>query len=339
MSRVIKFAIVGFGNIGKRHANVILDNNINAELVAVCDILPPEKTGWKYPQIPYFNSITKLLKSDLPIDVVNICTPNGLHASQAIEALNYQHHVAIEKPMALSKIDAENIIFKAFQVSRQVFVVMQNRYSPPIKWLKQIIEKNVLGNMLMVQLDCFWNRDDRYYKPGGWHGTKDLDGGVLFTQFSHFLDIMYWLFGDIKNIKGSFRNFIHQHSTEFEDGGSVVFDFVEGGIGSLNYSTAVWDRNLESSITVIGEKGAVKIGGQYMDSVECCHIENYEMPELPPVNPPNDYGGYKGSASNHGLIIDNVIKTLNQEAEVGTNALEGMKVVDIIERIYNEKSY
>ena len=131
---VIRFAIIGLGHIGKRHANVILDNNINAELVAVCDILPPEETGWKYPQIPYFNSITKLLKSDLSIDVVNICTPNGLHASQAIEALSYHHNVVIEKPMALSKSDAENVIFKAFQVSRQVFVVMQNRDSPPIKW-------------------------------------------------------------------------------------------------------------------------------------------------------------------------------------------------------------
>jgi len=333
---MIKFAVVGLGNIGKRHANIILDHP-EAELAAVCDILPTNKAGWKYPQIPYFNSLKKMCNSNLMIDVVSICTPNGLHATQAIEALSNNYHVVIEKPMALRKTDAENIIFKAFQVSKQVFVVMQNRYSPPIKWLKQIIGKNTLGKVLMVHLDCFWNRDDRYYVPGGWHGTKDMDGGTLFTQFSHFIDIMYWLFGDVKNIRGTFQNFIHQHSTEFEDTGSVLFDFVDGGIGSLNFSTALWNKNMESSITVVGEKGAVKIGGQYMDNVEYCCIKDYKMPKLDPVNPPNDYGAYKGSASNHEYVIDNVIKTLNNEAEVGTNALEGLKIVDIIERIYNEK--
>jgi predicted dehydrogenase len=334
---MIKFAIIGLGNIDKRHANIILDNP-EAELSAVCDILPANKTEWKYMQIPYFNSLEEMLKSHIQLDVVNICTPNGLHAVQAIEVLSNNYHVVIEKPMALSKADAENIIFKAFQVSRQVFVVMQNRYSPSIKWLKQIIDKNVLGQVLMVQLDCFWNRDDNYYILGGWHGTKNMDGGTLFTQFSHFIDIMYWLFGDIKNIRGSVQNFIHQHSIEFEDSGSFVFDFVKGGIGSLNFSTALWDKNMESSIIVVGEKGAVKIGGQYMDSVEYCHIKEYKMPRLNPVNPPNDYGSFKGSASNHEFVIENVIKTLNNEAEVGTNALEGLKVVDIIERIYHENN-
>jgi predicted dehydrogenase len=165
-----------------------------------------------------------------------------------------------------------------------------------------------------------------------------MDGGTLFTQFSHFIDIMYWLFGDIKNIRGCFQNFVHKQSIEFEDSGSVIFDFVKGGIGSLNFSTAVWDKNMESSITVVGENGAVKIGGQYMDSVDYCHIKEYNMPKIDPANPPNDYGDFRGSASNHDFVIENVIKTLNHEAEVGTNALEGLKVVEIIERIYNEKN-
>lgn len=236
--------------------------------------------------------------------------------------------------MALHKKDAEEVIFKALQVSRQVFTVMQNRYSPPVRWLKQMITENRLGTVFMVQMNCFWNRDDRYYHKDGWHGTPDLDGGVLFTQFSHFMDIMYWLFGDICHIKGNFGNFAHQHSTAFEDAGSVVFDFVNGGLGNINYATAVWDRNLESSITIIGEKGTVKIAGQYMDEVAVCHVADYQMPELESVNPPNDYGGYKGSASNHAAVIDNVVQTLKGTTEVATNALEGMKIVDIIERIY-----
>jgi predicted dehydrogenase len=211
---------------------------------------------------------------------------------------------------------------------------MQNRYSPPSEWIKSVVEQGVLGEIHMVQLNCYWNRDDRYYKKGGWKGTQGLDGGTLFTQFSHFIDIMYWLFGDIDNIQGKFADFTHADSTDFEDSGFVSFDFNNGGMGSLNYSTAVANQNLESSITIIGEKGSVKIGGQYMNEVEVCNIRDYEMPELQEANPANDYGPYKGSAANHNFVIGNVIDTLNGNTSATTNALEGLKVVEIIERIY-----
>jgi UDP-N-acetyl-2-amino-2-deoxyglucuronate dehydrogenase len=237
--------------------------------------------------------------------------------------------------MGLHKAECEQVIFKALQMSRHVFCVMQNRYSPPSAWLKEIVTNNYLGKILMVQINCYWNRDERYYKKGTWKGNKELDGGPLFTQFSHFLDIMYWLFGDIKNIHARFKNFNHQTNTDFfDDSGMVNFDFVNGGMGCINYSTAVWDKNLESSITIIGEKGSVKVGGQYMDKVEVCHIKDYTMPVLPPTNPPNDYGEFKGSAANHHFVIDNVIETLKGNSTATTNALEGLKVVDIIERIY-----
>ncbi len=333
MNRKIRFAIVGLGHIGKRHASEIFANK-DAELVAVCDILTPEELNWKNTQIPFYFSLKEMLNADVNFDVVNICTPNGLHAQQAIESLNFKKHVVVEKPLSLHKSDAESIIFKALQVSRSVFTVKQNRYSPPIKWLKDLMLDKKLGKIFFVQMNCFWNRDDRYYKTGSWHGTAKLDGGVLFTQFSHFIDILYWLFGDICNFKGNFRNFNHNHSTEFEDTGSITFDFINGGMGCLNYSTSVWDKNLESSITIIAENGSVKISGQYMDKVENCHISNYEMPVLDKVNPPNNYGGYTGSASNHASVINNVVKTLNGETEIATNALEGMKVVEIIESIY-----
>jgi predicted dehydrogenase len=269
--------------------------------------------------------------------VVNICTPNGLHAQQAIEALKHKKHVVVEKPMALSKADAEKIIYKALQVSRHVFVVMQNRYSPPSVWLKEVMDKKVLGKIYFVQLNCFWNRDDRYYLNNSWHGTEDMDGGTLFTQFSHFIDILYWLFGDITDIEAQFGDFAHQHSTAFEDSGSVIFRFVNGGMGNINYSTAVWDRNLESTMTIIGEKGTIKVSGQYMNEITECHIKDYQMPDLAPVNPPNDYGPYKGSAANHQYVIENVVQTLKEQTYVNTNALEGLKVVDIIERIYQKK--
>ena len=119
-------------------------------------------------------------------------------------------------------------------MSRNVFCVMQNRYSPPSEWIKKVVQEKILGDIFMVQLNCYWNRDSRYYKKGGWKGTQDLDGGTLFTQFSHFIDIMYWLFGDIDNIKGNFADFTHQDTTDFEDSGFVSFDFLNGGMGSIN---------------------------------------------------------------------------------------------------------
>jgi UDP-N-acetyl-2-amino-2-deoxyglucuronate dehydrogenase len=333
ISSKIKFAVIGAGHIGKRHAEMIRREE-EAELVAMVDIRSKEECGAQDFDVPFFSSIEELLASGIEFDVANVCTPNGLHASQSLKMLEAKHHVVCEKPMALKKRDCEDVIYKSLQVSKQVFCVMQNRYSPPSAWIKNIVEEGKLGDIFMVQLNCYWNRDDRYYKPGGWKGRQDLDGGTLFTQFSHFIDIMYWLFGDIKNISGKFADFTHKDSTDFEDSGIVNFDFINGGMGCINYSTSVAMQNLESSITIIGKKGSVKIGGQYMNEVEVCNIEGYEMPELAPTNPGNDYGPYKGSAANHNYVIQNVIDTLKGRNTATTNALEGLKVVDIIERIY-----
>lgn len=329
----IKFAVVGAGHIGKRHAEMI-SREEQAELVALVDVRSQEECGAEMYDVPFFTSIEEMLQAGLDIDVVNICTPNGLHARQSLAALESGKHVVCEKPMGLSKDNCEKVIFKALQQNKHVFCVMQNRYSPPSEWIKSVVEDGILGEIYMVQLNCYWNRDDRYYKKGGWKGTKDLDGGTLFTQFSHFIDIMYWLFGDIDNIQGKFADFTHANSTDFEDSGFVSFDFTNGGMGCLNYSTAVANQNLESSITIIGEKGSVKIGGQYMNEVEVCNIKDYEMPVLKEANPANDYGPYKGSAANHNFVIGNVIDTLNGNTSATTNALEGLKVVEIIERIY-----
>lgn len=333
VSDKVRFAIVGAGHIGKRHAEMILRNE-DAELVAIADIRKESELGIEQFEVPYFDSVDALYASGLEFDVVNICTPNGLHAMHSIQALDNRKHIVCEKPMGLTKAECEQVIYTALRMSRQVFCVMQNRYSPPSAWIKDVIERGLMGKIFMVQLNCYWNRDSRYYKKGSWKGSPDLDGGTLFTQFSHFIDIMFWLFGDIKDIQGKFDDFNHADLTAFEDSGFVTFKFVNGGMGSLNYSTSVWDQNLESSITIIGEKGSVKIGGQYMNEVESCHIENYTMPELEAASPANDYGSYKGSAANHHFVIQNVIDTLKGRTSATTNALEGLKVVEIIERIY-----
>lgn len=333
----IKFAVVGAGHIGKRHAEMIRREE-EAELVAMIDVRTKEECGAHEFDVPFFSSLEDLIASGIEFDVANICTPNGLHAQQSLVALEAKKHVVCEKPMGLSKENCERVIFKSLQMSKNVFCVMQNRYSPPSEWIKSVIDRKILGDIFMVQLNCYWNRDDRYYKAGGWKGTPDLDGGTLFTQFSHFIDIMYWLFGDIDNIQGKFADFTHKESTAFEDSGFVSFDFINGGMGCINYSTAIANQNLESSLTIIGRNGSVKIGGQYMNEVEVCNISNYEMPILAESNPANDYGPYKGSAANHNYVIQNVIDTLKGRTSATTNALEGLKVVEIIERIYKVRN-
>lgn len=340
MSKKIKFGVVGFGHIGKRHAAMI-NGNEESEVIAVADIdesRRKEAHDILGASVNVYNSIEELLQNT-DVEIVNICTPNGWHAKQALWSLDAKKHVVIEKPMGLNRQECEEVIFKSLQVSKHAFIVKQNRYSPSSVWLKSLIDEGKLGKIFMVQMNCYWNRDERYYKKGGWKGLKNMDGGVLFTQFSHFLDIMYWLFGDIKNIQARFQNFNHKTSTEFIDSGIVGFEFINGGLGSINFSTSIWGENMESSIAIIGEKGSVKVSGQYMDTVTHCVVENYTMPTLPPANPPNDYGSYKGSAANHHYVIQNVVDVLKGRSQITTNALEGMKVVEMIERIYHEGNY
>lgn len=330
----IKFAVLGAGHIGKRHAEMICRNE-ECELVAIIDTSTKTLEGalQLYP-VKGFASLDEYQASSVKAEVVSIATPNGLHAQQALQLIENGHHVVIEKPMGLNKKECENVIYKALHHSRHVFCVMQNRYSPPSEWLKQVVTDNILGKIYMVQVNCYWNRDERYYKADTWHGSAALDGGTLFTQFSHFIDLMYWVFGDIEQIDAKFADHNHASLTDFEDSGFVNFRFTNGGLGSLNYSTSCWDKNLESSMTIIAENGSIKVGGQYMDKVEYCHIKDYTMPELKATNPPNDYGPYKGSAANHHYVIENVVDVLKGRSTISTNALEGLKVADMIERIY-----
>lgn len=340
MEKNVRFAVVGTGHIGRRHIEMIMRNPL-AELVAVCDIDPDQVNPYQETCSVYFK-LTELLEKEPDVDVVCICTPNGQHIDQAVQIIQHDKHVVVEKPMGLSKESCDRLMNAASKRNKTIFCVMQNRYSPPSQWAKKMVQTGLVGDVFSVHVNCLWNRDDRYYlnEAGyrkGWRGTLDMDGGPLFTQFSHFIDVLYWIFGDVTNIKAQFQNFKHRHSTEFEDSGHVIFEFVNGGMGSINYTTAVYDTNMESSLTVVGSKGSFKIGGQYMNEVCYCHVEDYELEKLTPVNPANDYGLYKGSAANHGYVIQNVIEVLNDQQTITTHAFEGMKVVEIIEKIYQQR--
>ncbi len=326
--KTIQFAIVGLGMIGKRHKQHITDNPY-ANLVAVCDIRSRDDIELES-EIPLYTTIADMLTAHPEIEVVSVTTPNGLHADMAIEIMKSGRCPIIEKPIALSVSDAKRILETSNKTGKTFFPVMQNRYSPPSVWLKEIMRDNKLGELCMVEVNCFWNRDSRYYKPGHWHGTADMDGGVLFTQFSHHVDILLWILGGTVKIEhASMDNLTHQGVTPFADNGVISFRHGKT-IGSFNFSTSAWNRNMESSITILGSKGYIKIAGQYMDTVVECNIENYEMPELSPCNTPNDYGGYKGSAANHVYVIDNIVKSLNGLEQQHVSKEEALHVIEFI---------
>lgn len=325
--------MIGYGHIGKRHVEEI-NANPHAEVVAICDSDPDRLAEAKQDKALLFSSLDSFIASGSEADIVNICTPNGLHAKQVIRSLQAGYNVICEKPLALKTEDCTRIIKAEEASGRKVICVMQNRFSPPSVLLKNAIENSVFGQIYFVQINLFWNRDHRYYKNHPWHGSSELDGGVLFTQFSHFIDLLYWVFGDISNITSQFYNFNHRGITEFADSGIILFDLECGGKGSVNFTTSVANNNMESSITVIGEKGSLKISGQYMNQLEYFDASGIEKPELDATKPANNYGQYTGSAANHQEVINNAVAVFLHGAKACTSIEDGAKTVEIIERIY-----
>lgn len=335
MNKELHFAIIGCGRIAQRHAQHI--HNIG-KLVAVCDIVETKAfdLAKQYNANPY-SSIDGLLQENTAIDVVAICTPNGLHAQHTIKALHAGCHVVCEKPMAISTVDCMAMIAASKNVNKHLFIVKQNRFNPPVVAVKSAIDNGVLGKIFSFQLNCFWNRDEQYYKDG-WRGTKALDGGTLFTQFSHFIDLLYWMLGDVKQAQVFTKNFAHQNCIEFEDTGIINLMLESGAIGNINYTVNSYEKNMEGSLTIFGEHGSIKIGGEYLNTLEYAHVKNFSFGELPKGNKANNYGAYKGSMSNHNKIYENVVAVLNNTATISTSAFEGMKTVEIIEKIYQQKN-
>ena len=340
MTREIRFAIIGCGQIAQRHAKHI--NNVG-KLRAVCDI-KIERT-WRLQEkysgddrvldILACSSIDQLLKYGKRIDVVSVCTPNYLHAEHAIKALQTGCHVICEKPMALSVGDCRRMIAEAKKANKCLFVVKQNRFNPPIQKVKQMIDEGKLGTIFSVQLNCFWNRNPDYYRDSDWKGSKDKDGGTLFTQFSHFIDLLCWMIGDVKEIYSMDHNFAHSDTIEFEDTGVVILRFSSDALGTINYTINAHSKNMEGSLAIFGSKGTVKIGGQYLNELEYQDIEGCEIKDLPKGNPANDYGEYKGSMSNHDKVYENVVDVLMNGGEMTANGDDGLKTVEIISKIYN----
>jgi len=336
MERKIKFAVVGCGSIGKRHIAVI-DAEAKAELVALCDNNLPiaEKLSALYNNVPVYQDYSRLL-AETDADIISICTPHGLHAPMTIEAARAGKNILVEKPMALLPEDCIQMIEEARRNQVELFVVKQNRYNKPIALTKKALDEKRLGRIFMVQCNVLWNRHQDYYQQSSWRGSKELEGGALHTQVSHFIDLLIWWFGDLTEAKTIMDTL--NHDIEIEDCGVSALRFNSGVIGSLIWTTCVYNNNYEGSITIIGEKGTIKIGGKYLNEIEFWDVQSYPLPENISFNDlPNNYGKYQGSSSNHDKAVQNIIGHLLNERHMVVEGDEGMKTIDAIEVIYKAK--
>ena len=330
---VLNFAVVGCGHIGRRHLSVIAAEP-NARLVAYCDVDESKLAdlAGDYPTARSFTDYERMLR-DAAIDIVSICTPHGLHAIMSIQAAQSGRHVLVEKPMALTSLESERMIAAAAANGVNLYVVKQNRYNRPVMLVRDALDRGLLGRPLMVQCNVIWNRRPAYYEESPWRGNRYLEGGALHTQVSHFLDLLVWWFGEVEQAKTIMATL--NHDIEIEDCGSSALRFASGVVGSLLWTTCAYRQNYEGSLTIIAEKGLVKIGGKYLNEIEFWNVAGSpDPPAFEPDDRPNDYGTYQGSASNHDRLIHDLIAQLIERRSGVVEGEEGIKSIRAIEKIY-----
>ena len=331
MGELKRFAIIGCGKIAVRHAEQAARLG---KLVAVCDIIKEKADALGSTSgANSYTSIDELFRHEKAIDIVAICTPNGLHAAHSIQALKAGCHVLCEKPLCISSDDATAMINTARDAGKKLFVVKSTRYNPALISLKEKLAQQKLGALYSFQLNCFWNRPAAYYE-GSWKGSLSQDGGTLFTQFSHYIDAVLWLFGEMKAVNGWRKNMAHLSVIEFEDSGVVAIEMTNGMIGGVNWSVNTFKKNMEVSLTILAEKASIRIGGEYMNHVEYELADGFTLGEAG-TGSANDYGFYKGSMSNHDKVYENLLLALEDNSHPFTHAIDGLKTVETIERIYN----
>lgn len=330
----IKFAVVGCGSIGKRHVAVV-DADERATISALCDknLSKAQEISDLYGDIPVYEDYRQLIK-ETDADIISICTPHGLHSEMSIFAAEAKKNVLVEKPMALRSSDARLMIEKARENGVSLMVVKQNRFNVPITLTKKALDENKLGKIYMVQCNVLWNRNEEYYSESDWRGRKDLEGGALFTQVSHFIDLLVWWFGDVIDANALIDTKLHD--IEVEDCGSASITFSSGVMGSLLWTTCVYNKNYEGSITIIGENGTIKIGGPYLNIIDFWDVRSFPLPHKTAfVDQPNSYGKYQGTSSNHDKVIKEIIKKMLNEKYSGiVEGDQGIKTIEAIEKIY-----
>ena len=324
-----RIALVGCGRISKNHFDAI-DKIDGLELVAVCDADPVRAEQAASQQgVDCFTSYEKMLK-DAKADVITIATPSGLHADQGVEAAQAGKHVVMEKPMAISLTGADALVHACDKAGVQLFVVKQNRLNPPIQLLKHAIDKDRFGRIYMASCTVHWARPQEYYDQAPWRGTWEFDGGAFMNQASHYVDLIQWLMGPVESVMAKTATLARRIETE--DSGVAILKFRSGALGSIEVTMLAYPRNLEGSITILGEKGSVKIGGTAVNKVDLWQFAEYDdddkLIEAVETNPPNVYGlGHQG-------YYRNVLAVLRGEAKPDTDGRAGRKSLELILGIY-----
>ncbi len=327
--RTFDIALVGCGRISKNHFEAIAETE-GLRLAAVCDVEADRAraAGEQY-GVPWFSSLDDLLR-DAACDIVAVCTPSGLHAPHGIAAARAGKHVLCEKPMATTLAAADELVEACDAAGVRLFVVKQNRLNPPVQLLRRAVEKGRFGRIYLANVTVRWQRPQEYYDAAPWRGTWEFDGGAIMNQASHYVDLVQWLVGPVESVVA--KTATQARRIEAEDSGAAVLKFRSGALGVIEVNVLTYPRNLEGSITILGEKGSVKVGGTAVNKVEHWQFAEYDdddkLIDSVNTNPPNVYGfGHLG-------YYRNVLGVLRGEATADTDGRAGRKSLELILAIY-----
>ncbi|MDH5424082.1 MAG: Gfo/Idh/MocA family oxidoreductase [Gammaproteobacteria bacterium] len=328
-NRKIRIAIVGCGRISKNHFSSIEKHADNIELVAICDndnmIL--EAHHKKY-QVPSYENIESMLASE-KVDVVALCTPSGIHANQAALAATYRVNVITEKPMATRWQDGVSMVKACDNAGVRLFVVKQNRRNATLQLLKRALEEHRFGKIHMVHLNVFWTRPQEYYDQANWRGTWEFDGGAFMNQASHYVDLLDWLIGPVEKVQAMMST---TRDIEVEDTGVLNVRWRNGALGSMSVTMLSYPKNMEGSITILGERGTVRVGGVAVNDIQ--HWEFVDERDYDQQIKEANYETSSVYGFGHALYYNNVIDVLRGECEPDTDGREGLKSLELLIAAY-----
>lgn len=324
-NRTIRFAVIGCGHIAAKHLEAI-ERTEGAVLAALCDSnqvrLMELRQRWN---VPVYQRMTEMLEQETEIDAVCICTPSGLHAELAVEAAQAGKHLVIEKPVTLTLEEAERIRTVAEAVGVKVTVVHPNRYRPAIRYLKETLDRGMLGKLSHVNATVRWNRSQAYYDQAPWRGTKAMDGGVLMNQAIHSLDLLLWLFGPVAGVKSWVDTRVRE--MEAEDTAVAALKFANGTLGVVEACTTVYEHNLEESLAVFGENGYILIGGRtanWIQDWKCGSMDEAEIRRIIGAVEKDPYG-----VSGHQRILEDMVGAIRDNREPALTLEAGMNAVKL----------
>ena len=331
----IRFVMVGCGRISRNHLKAVEDNSGRARIVAVCDMVEEraKEAAEKVGGVPFFTSLDEMLEKT-EADAAIIGTPSGMHPANAITCARRGLHVVSEKPMAITLEAADEMIKACDEAGVKLFVIKQNRLNRTVQLLKHAIDKGRFGRIYFAQANVFWTRPQSYYDQAKWRGTWELDGGAFMNQASHYVDMIHWLVGEVDSVQATTATMARRIETE--DTGAAVLRFRNGAIGSISVTMLTHPKNLEGSITILGETGTVKLGGPALNKVEAWDFAEYDDDDKEveqanyalPTGPGAVYG------FGHSAYLANVIDVLQGKEDSLTDGRGGRKSLELILAVY-----